>query len=41
MCRNPGEALAKLDFSHGDFGSRSPDQSSDMQGSARRNANRS
>ncbi|MCA6117360.1 peptidase domain-containing ABC transporter [Bradyrhizobium sp. WSM 1738] len=35
MCRNPGEALAKLDLSHGDFGSRCPDHSGDMQGSAR------
>jgi hypothetical protein len=29
--RNPGEALAKFDFSHGDFGSRGPDHSGDMQ----------
>src|SRR5205823_14028703 len=29
--RNPGEALAKLDFSHGDFGSHGPDHSGDMQ----------
>ena len=41
MYRNPGEPLAKLDFSHGDFGSRSPDHSGDIQGSARRNAGRS
>ena len=30
--RNPGEALAKFDFSHGDFGSHGPDHSGDMQG---------
>jgi ATP-binding cassette, subfamily B, bacterial CvaB/MchF/RaxB len=36
-CRNPGEALAKFDFSHGEFGSRGPDHLDDMQGSARRN----
>src|SRR3981081_4154796 len=30
--RNPGEALAKFDFSHSDFGSHGPDQSGDMQG---------
>lgn len=41
MCRNPGEALAKFDFSHGDFGARGPDHSGDMQGSARRNGGRS
>lgn len=29
--RNPGEALARFDFSHGDFGSRGPDHSGDMQ----------
>ncbi|MEH2626381.1 hypothetical protein V1292_004436 [Bradyrhizobium sp. AZCC 1719] len=29
--RNPGEALAKFDFSHGDLGSHGPDHSSDMQ----------
>ena len=29
--RNPGEALAKLDFSHGEFGSHGPDHSGDMQ----------
>jgi hypothetical protein len=29
--RNPGEALAKFDFSHGDFGSHGPDHSGDMQ----------
>jgi hypothetical protein len=29
--RDPGEALAKFDFSHGDFGSHGPDHSSDMQ----------
>jgi hypothetical protein len=29
---NPGEALAKLDFSHGDFGSHGPDHSGEMQG---------
>jgi hypothetical protein len=29
---NPGEALAKLDFSHGNFGSHGPDHSGDMQG---------
>jgi hypothetical protein len=29
--RNPGEALAKFDFSHGDFGARGPDHSGDMQ----------
>jgi hypothetical protein len=28
---NPGEALARFDFSHGDFGSRGPDHSGDMQ----------
>jgi hypothetical protein len=30
--RDPGEALAKFDFSHGDFGSHGPDHSGDMQG---------
>jgi hypothetical protein len=30
--RNPGEALAKFDFSHGDFGSHGPDHSGDLQG---------
>jgi hypothetical protein len=30
--RNPGDALAKFDFSHGDFGSHGPDHSGDMQG---------
>ena len=30
--RNPGEALAKFDFSHGDFGSHGPDHSGEMQG---------
>ena len=30
--RNPGEALARFDFSHGDFGSHGPDHSGDMQG---------
>jgi hypothetical protein len=30
--RNPGEALAKFDFSYGDFGSHGPDHSGDMQG---------
>jgi hypothetical protein len=30
--RNSGEALAKFDFSHGDFGSHGPDHSGDMQG---------
>ncbi|MDH2357237.1 hypothetical protein QCM80_42730 [Bradyrhizobium sp. SSUT112] len=29
---SPGEALAKFDFSHGNFGSHGPDHSSDMQG---------
>src|SRR5437016_1506403 len=29
--RNPGEALAKLDFSHGEFGSHGPDHSGDIQ----------
>jgi hypothetical protein len=29
--RSPGEALAKVDFSHGDFGSHGPDHSGDMQ----------
>lgn len=29
--RNPGDALARFDFSHGDFGSRGPDHSGDMQ----------
>ena len=29
---NAGEALAKFDFSHGDFGSRGPDHSGDMLG---------
>jgi hypothetical protein len=29
---NPGEALAKFDFSHGDFGSHDPDHSDDMLG---------
>ena len=29
---NLGEALAKFDFSHGDFGSHGPDHSGDMQG---------
>jgi hypothetical protein len=29
--RNPGEALAKFDFSHGKFGSHGPDHSGDMQ----------
>jgi hypothetical protein len=29
--RNPGEALAMFDFSHGDFSSRGPDHSGDMQ----------
>ena len=29
---NPGEALAKFDFSHGEFGSHGPDHSGDMQG---------
>ncbi|HEY0802940.1 MAG TPA: hypothetical protein VGD54_19040, partial [Steroidobacteraceae bacterium] len=33
--RNPGEALARLDFSHGDFGSHRPDASGDIQGSLR------
>jgi hypothetical protein len=28
---NPGDALAKFDFSHGDFGSNGPDHSGDMQ----------
>jgi hypothetical protein len=28
--RNPGEALAKFDFSHSDFGSHGPDHSGDM-----------
>ena len=28
---NPGEALARFDFSHGDFGARGPDHSGDMQ----------
>jgi hypothetical protein len=28
---NPGEALARFDFSHGDFSSRGPDHSGDMQ----------
>ena len=28
----PGEALAKFDFSHGDFGSHGPDHSGDIQG---------
>ncbi|MFG3598376.1 hypothetical protein [Bradyrhizobium sp. RDI18] len=28
---NPGDALAKFDFSHGDFGSHGPDHSGDMQ----------
>jgi hypothetical protein len=30
--RNPGEALAKFDFSHGEFGSHGPDHSGDIQG---------
>jgi hypothetical protein len=30
--RSPGEALAKLDFSHGDFRSHGPDHSGDMLG---------
>ncbi|MCK1621254.1 hypothetical protein IVA96_32765 [Bradyrhizobium sp. 159] len=30
--RNPGEALAKCDFSHGDFGSHSPDHTGDIHG---------
>jgi hypothetical protein len=30
--RSPGEALAKFDFSHGDFGSHRPDHSGDMLG---------
>jgi hypothetical protein len=30
--RNPGEALAKFDFSQGDFGSHGPDHSGDLQG---------
>jgi hypothetical protein len=30
--RSPGEALARFDFSHGDFGSHGPDQSGDMLG---------
>ena len=29
--RNPGEALAKFDFSHGDFGSHRPDHPGEMQ----------
>ncbi|WP_342737221.1 hypothetical protein [Bradyrhizobium sp. B117] len=29
---NPGEALARFDFSHGDFGSHSPDHVSDIHG---------
>src|SRR5712672_4563253 len=29
---NPGEALAKLDFSHGDYGSHGPDRSGDLHG---------
>jgi len=29
--RNPGEALAKFDFSHGEFGSHGPGHSGDMQ----------
>lgn len=29
---NPGEALARFDFSHGDFGSHSPDHTSDIHG---------
>jgi hypothetical protein len=29
--RNPGDALAKFDFSHGDFSSHGPDHSGDMQ----------
>ena len=29
---DPGEALAKFDFSHGDLGSHGPDHSGDMQG---------
>ncbi|KRQ97767.1 hypothetical protein [Bradyrhizobium valentinum] len=29
--RNPGEALARFDFSHGDFGAHGPDHSGDMQ----------
>jgi len=29
---NPGEALAKLDFSHGDYGSHGPDHSGDLHG---------
>jgi ATP-binding cassette subfamily B protein RaxB len=41
MHHNAGEALAKFDFSHGDFGSRGPDPSSDVQDSARRNGGRS
>jgi ATP-binding cassette subfamily B protein RaxB len=41
MHHNAGEALAKFDFSHGDFGSRGPDPSGDVQGSARRNGGRS
>jgi hypothetical protein len=30
--KNPGEALAKLDFSHGDYGSHGPDHSGDLHG---------
>jgi len=30
--RNSGEALAKFDFSHGDFGSHGPDHSGDLHG---------
>lgn len=30
--RNPGEALAKFDFSHGEFDSHNPDHASDMHG---------
>jgi ATP-binding cassette, subfamily B, bacterial CvaB/MchF/RaxB len=41
MYRNAGEALAKLDFSHDDFGSRAPDHSGDLQGSTRRGEGRS
>ena len=29
---SPGDALARFDFSHGDFGSRGPDHSGDIQG---------
>jgi hypothetical protein len=29
---NPGEVLARFDFSHGDLGSHGPDHSGDMQG---------